>query len=224
MPRNISKARESTSEIDRLYISMRHMSNRSSYKPSGQTGKIIQGLLLQLNPEIYGSLADPEKVELDGLFYVLDRLPDGITETPFIQFTSNEGVDFSKFNPIIPKKRRRTCYRVDEDQMNIEITRGRSEIYDMLTHLTFLYNEADKIRAKAYEDLSEDKSLLEKDRGSCAEYGQSEFKGQKRRYDESFIDSWQNIQRNRKRIQIFQYQRRQRPVFQNHILDGTDFV
>lgn len=155
MPRNISKARESTSEIDRLYISMRHMSNRSSYKPSGQTGKIIQGLLLQLNPEIYGSLADPEKVELDGLFYVLDRLPDGITETPFIQFTSNEGVDFSKFRPIIPKKRRRICYRVDEDQMNIEVTRGRSEIYDMLTHLTFLYNEADKIRAKAYEGPSQ---------------------------------------------------------------------
>lgn len=154
MSRNISKARESTSEIDRLYISMRHMSGRSSYKPSGQTGKIIQNLLLQLNPEIYGSMADPEKVELNGLFYVLDRLPDGITETPYISFTSNEGVDFSKFKPIIPEKRRRICYRVDEDQMNIEVTRGRSEIYDTLTHLTFLYNESDKIRAKAYDRQS----------------------------------------------------------------------
>lgn len=155
MARNISKARESTSEIDRLYISMRHMSNRSSYKPSGQTGKILQELLLRLNPEIYGSMADPEKVELDGLIYVLDRLPDGITETPFISFTSNEGVDFSKFRPIIPEKRRRICYRVDEDQMNIEVTRGRSEIYDTLTHLTFLYNESDKIRAKGYDKQSQ---------------------------------------------------------------------
>ena len=29
--------------------------------------------------------------------------------------------------------------------MNIEITRGRSEIYDILTHLTFLYIESHKI-------------------------------------------------------------------------------
>src|SRR5690606_23313870 len=67
-----------------------------------------------------------------------------------IHFTSNEGVDFTKFRPIIPPKRRRICYRVDESQMNIEVTRGRSEVYDTLTHLTFLYNEADKIRVKAY--------------------------------------------------------------------------
>ena len=30
--------------------------------------------------------------------------------------------------------------------MNIEVLLGRSEIYDILTHLTFLYIEADKIR------------------------------------------------------------------------------
>lgn len=127
------------------------MFHRGTYRPSGQSGKIIQDLLLQLNPEIYGSMADPEKVELDGLIYVLDRLPDGITETPYVQFTSNEGIDITKFQPIIPPKRRRLCYRLDEDQMNIEVTRGRSEIYDTLTHLTFLYNESDKIRKKAYD-------------------------------------------------------------------------
>lgn len=148
--RSKSKARQSTSEIERLYISMRHLFNRGTYRPKGQSGLMIQNLLLQLNPEIYGSLADPEKVELSGLMYVLDRLPEGITETPYIHFTSNEGVDFRKFKPIIPPKRRRICYRVDDSQMNIEVTRGRSEIYDTLTHLTFLYNESDKIRAKAY--------------------------------------------------------------------------
>jgi len=46
---------------------------------------------------------------------------------------------------IIPPKRRRNCYRIDEEQMNIEITRGRSEIYDILTHLTFLFIESHKI-------------------------------------------------------------------------------
>lgn len=150
MIQNVTRARQSTTAIDRLYITMRHMFHRGTYRPTGQSGKMIQELLLQLNPEIYGSMADPEKVELNGLFYVLDRLPDGITETPYIHFTSNEGVDYTKFKPIIPPKRRRICYRVDEDQMNIEVTRGRSEIYDTLTHLTFLYNEADKIRAKAF--------------------------------------------------------------------------
>ncbi|WP_372976061.1 hypothetical protein, partial [Muriicola sp.] len=51
----------------------------------------------------------------------------------------------SHFNPIIPPKRRRNCYRIDQEQMNIEITRGRSDIYDILTHLTFLFIESGKI-------------------------------------------------------------------------------
>lgn len=151
MINNRSRARQSTSDIDRLYVSMRHIFNRGVYRPSGQSGLMIQNLLLQLNPEIYGSIADPEKVELSGLIYVLDRLPEGITETSYINFTSNEGVDFTRFRPIIPPKRRRICYRVDDSQMNIEVTRGRSEVYDTLTHLTFLYNESDKIRKKAYD-------------------------------------------------------------------------
>src|SRR5699024_4032858 len=72
-------------------------------------------------------------------------LPMGIEECRFINLTSAEGYRNSHFKPIIPKKRRRNCYRIDEDQMNIEITRGRSEIYDILTHLTFLYIESYKI-------------------------------------------------------------------------------
>lgn len=160
MIQNVTRARQSTTAIDRLYITMRHMFHRGTYRPTGQSGKMIQELLLQLNPEIYGSMADPEKVELNGLFYVLDRLPDGITETPYIHFTSNEGVDFTKFKPIIPPKRRRICYRVDDDQMNIEVTRGRSEIYDTLTHLTFLYNESDKIRERAYNKQTQKMSRV----------------------------------------------------------------
>lgn len=88
----------------------------------------------------------PNKIELDGLLYVLDRLPEGIEECSFIHLTSDEGFDKGSFEPIVPKKRRRNCYRIDEHQMNIEVLLGRSEIYDILTHLTFLYLEADKIR------------------------------------------------------------------------------
>ena len=35
--------------------------------------------------------------------------------------------------------------------MNIEVLLGRSEIYDILTHLTFLYIEADKIREIGFD-------------------------------------------------------------------------
>ena len=99
---------------------------------------------LLLRPEIYGSIGE-EKAELEGLLYVIDRLPQGIEECRFINLTSDEGYGKSHFKAIIPPKRRRNCYRIDEEQMNIEITRGRSEIYDILTHLTFLFVESHKI-------------------------------------------------------------------------------
>jgi hypothetical protein len=103
-----------------------------------------------ISPEIYGSMSISNKVELDGLLYVLDRLPEGIEETAFVHLTSDEGFEKGSFEVIVPKKRRRNCYRIDEQQMNIEVLLGRSEIYDILTHLTFLYIEADKIRELAY--------------------------------------------------------------------------
>ena len=89
----ISRARRSTDAIERLYISMRHLFIRGVYRVSGSPGKILKNLLYELEPEIYGSMTDPNKVELNGLTYVLDRLPDGIVETPFITFTADEGYD-----------------------------------------------------------------------------------------------------------------------------------
>lgn len=145
-----SRARETTEAIEKLYVSMRHLFYRGFFKPSGISGESLRELLMVIAPEIYGSMGIPNKVELDGLLYVLDRLPEGIEETPFVHLTSDEGFEKGSFELIIPKKRRRNCYRIDEFQMNIEVLLGRSEIYDILTHLTFLYLEADKIRDIAY--------------------------------------------------------------------------
>ena len=139
-----TRAQESTNAIERLYITMRHLFNRGFYKPNGVSGESIKNALLQLRPEIYGSIAE-EKAELNGLVYVLERLPEGIEQCRFINLTSDEGYGKSHFRPIVPLKRRRNCYRIDEEQMNIEITRGRSDIYDILTHLTFLFIESQKI-------------------------------------------------------------------------------
>ncbi|MCB0467288.1 MAG: hypothetical protein KDC64_03640 [Aequorivita sp.] len=139
-----TRAQESTQAIERLYITMRHLFNRGFYKPMGVSGETLRESLLTLRPEIYGSIKE-EKIELQGLLYVMDRLPYGIEECRFINLTSDEGYKNSHFEPIIPLKRRRNCYRIDSEQMNIEITRGRSEIYDILTHLTFLFIESHKI-------------------------------------------------------------------------------
>ena len=142
-----TRAQESTNAIEKLYISMRHLFSRGFYKPMGISGETLRKSLLLLRPEIYGSIAE-ERVELNGLVYVIERLPEGIEECQFINLTADEGYKNSHFKTIIPPKRRRNCYRIDKDQMNIEITRGRSEIYDILTHLTFLFIESHKINER----------------------------------------------------------------------------
>lgn len=150
-----TRAQESTNAIERLYISMRHLFSRGFYKPMGISGETLRKSLLLLRPEIYGSIAE-ERVELNGLVYVIERLPEGIEECQFINLTADEGYSNSHFQVIIPPKRRRNCYRIDRDQMNIEITRGRSEIYDILTHLTFLFIESHKIKDRVLLNLDED--------------------------------------------------------------------
>jgi hypothetical protein len=147
----ITRAQESSAAIEKLYITMRHLFNRGFYKPMGISGDSLREALLTLRPEIYGHIAD-EKVELKGLLYVIERLPMGIEECRFINLTSHEGYDKSHFKAIIPPKRRRNCYRIDDDLMHIEITRGRSDIYDILTHLTFIFIESHKIRHRVMLD------------------------------------------------------------------------
>lgn len=146
-----SRAQESSAAIERLYITMRHLFNRGFYKPMGVSGETLREALLQLRPEIYGSIAE-EKVELNGLLYVIERLPIGIEECRYINLTSDEGYSNSHFKAIVPPKRRRNCYRIDDEQMNVEITRGRSDIYDILTHLTFIFIESHKIKDRVLID------------------------------------------------------------------------
>lgn len=148
-----SRAQESSSAVEKLYITMRHLFNRGFYKPMGVSGETLREALLLLRPEIYGTIAE-EKVELSGLLYVIERLPVGIEECRFINLTSDEGYSKSHFKAIVPPKRKRNCYRIDEEQMNVEITRGRSDIYDILTHLTFIFIESHKIKDRVLIDES----------------------------------------------------------------------
>lgn len=146
-----TRAQISRAAIQKLHTSMRHLFIRGSYKPLGMSGEAMIDSLLSLQPEIYGSINDDEKVELSGLLYIFLRLPVGIESVRYIKLIGKEGYEHSQFVPIIPDKRRRKCYRIDEEQMFIEMTRGRSDIYDVLTHLTFMFVEAEKIRTNALD-------------------------------------------------------------------------
>ncbi|MEY4105947.1 MAG: hypothetical protein RL181_289 [Bacteroidota bacterium] len=141
-----TRAQESRTAVERLYITMRHLFIRGGYKPLGLSGEAMIDALKTLSPEIYGSINDSERVELDGLFYIFQRLPKGIEECRFVRLISREGFERSSFEVLIPPRRKRNSYRIDQEQMFIEMTRGRSDIYDILTHLTFMYIESEKIR------------------------------------------------------------------------------
>ncbi len=119
---------------------------RGFYRPSGASGQTLAQALKMLSPEIYGAMNDPRIVELKGLEYVIDRLPKGVEECGRLILTAQEELEGTSFQKIYPLKRRRASYRVSEDEICFVITRGLSEIYDLVTHLTFLNIESVKIR------------------------------------------------------------------------------
>lgn len=169
-----TRAHESRAAIERLYITMRHLFTRGSYKPMGVSGESLVDALRVLSPEIYGLVTDNEKIELDGLLYVMERLPRGIEECRFVRLISREGYETSKLDAIVPAKRKRNCYRLDEHIMYVEMTRGRSDIYDILTHLTFLYIESNKI----YNNSTDTKGKISTNWLMLEEFVQKEATGE----------------------------------------------
>ncbi|THB77690.1 MAG: hypothetical protein D6B25_06095 [Desulfobulbaceae bacterium] len=128
---------------------------RGSYKPSGQTGRKLEEALRQFSPEIYGSMKDPRMVELKGLKYVIERLPRGIEGCNKIVLTAQEELENTSFEEVRPLRRRRVTYIVSEKEICFVVTRGTTEIYDILTHLTFLNIEAQKIYNQACNENKE---------------------------------------------------------------------
>lgn len=126
---------------------------QGSYTPSGKAGEKLAEALKMLSPEIYGSMTDPRIVELQGLEYVIDRMPCGIEQCTKLILTAQEDFHDTAFTKIVPLKRRRTSYAVSDTEMCFVITRGLSEIYDILTHITFLNIEAHKIYHQACNRL-----------------------------------------------------------------------
>lgn len=146
-----SRAHQSRLAIRAFKVIADAMILRGNYKPSGFSGQTLEGALRDLSPEIYGTMNDPRSIEIEGLEYVLDRLPRGIEDCTRIVLTAHEAFEQTAFEKIQPNKRRRLSYRVSDTEMCFVITTGLSEIYDVLTHLTFLNIEAVKIFHKMKE-------------------------------------------------------------------------
>ena len=134
-----------------------------SYHPSGTAGIKLENALRQFNPEIYGSMGDDRIVELKGLEYVIDRLPRGIESSTKIVLTAGEELESTSFEEIFPLKRRRRSYLVSGREMCFVVTRGATEIYDIIAHLTFLNIEARKIsrQVRGGKGLTREWQLLE---------------------------------------------------------------
>ncbi|MFH2122449.1 MAG: hypothetical protein ABIJ50_03055 [Pseudomonadota bacterium] len=133
---------------------------RGNYKPSGKTGEKLAESLKLFAPEIYGSMSDPRVVELQGLEYVIDRMPKGIEKCNRIILTGHEDFQNTTFEQVIPLKRRRLSYVVSEKEICFVITKGLTEVYDILTHITFLNIEAQKIQQQ----------ICDKEGGTCSEW------------------------------------------------------
>ncbi len=137
---------------------------RGYYKPSGRSGEKLSESLQQFDPEIYGSMSDHRIVELRGLEYVMDRMPRGIEKCNRIILTADEDFHETSFERITPLKRRRHSYIVSEKEICFVITRGLTEIYDIMTHITFLNIESQKIH----------RQICHKEEGTCSEWHELE--------------------------------------------------
>ena len=145
----LSKSQKARHAIRTFKILADSLSLQGSYRPSGKVGEKLTEALKQLSPEIYGSMTDVRIVELKGLEYVIDRMPKGIESCTRIILTAQEDFKETSFAKIVPLKRRRVSYAVSKNEICFVITTGKSEIYDILTHITFLNIEAQKIYQQA---------------------------------------------------------------------------
>lgn len=161
----LSKSQKARHAIRTFKILADSLTLQGSYKPSGKIGEKLAEALKQLSPEIYGSMVDSRIAELKGLEYVIDRMPRGIENCTRIILTAQEDFQDTSFEKILPLKRRRVSYAVSENEICFVLTTGKSEIYDILTHITFLNIEAQKIYQQAcnrVEGISSEWAELER--------------------------------------------------------------
>ena len=149
---DIGRAHQGRVAIRTFQIIANALLLRGYYSMAGQSGQTLEAALRALSPEIYGTMNDPKRIELKGLEYIMERLPRGIEQCNRFVMTVEGDLDGTSFEKLRPPKRRRVSYRVSDNEMGFVISTGMSEIYDILTHLTFLYIEAKHIHSKTRDE------------------------------------------------------------------------
>ncbi len=157
---HLSKSQKARMAIRAFKILADSVSLQGHYQPFGKAGENLSEALKLFNPEIYGSMTDPRVIELKGLEYVIDRMPRGIERCNRVILTANEEFEGTSFEKIVPLKRRRLSYVVSDKEICFVIARGQTEVYDILTHITFLNIEAQKIQ----------RQICNKEGGTCPEW------------------------------------------------------
>lgn len=161
----LTKSQKARNSVRAIKTTIDALALRGYYKPSGKSGQTLARALQDLSPEIYGSMNDSRIIELKGLEYVIERLPLRVERCSRIVLTAKEEFEETSFEVVVPPKRRRVSYRISETEICFVITRGSSEIYDVLTHLTFLNNEALKI----YHQMRDSSGNYTREWGAMAE-------------------------------------------------------
>lgn len=123
---------------------------RGYYKPGGDSGAGLRRLMILSAPSLYRHAADPERIDVQALRYVLQRLPERIwTVRDFTVARSISPMTSRDFAPVATAARRRPTFRTGPDSLVTSFRGGMSDLLDFISAMTCYQIETDKMRAKA---------------------------------------------------------------------------
>ncbi len=123
---------------------------RGHYKPGGDSGASLRRLMTLSSPSLYPYAADPDRIDVQALRYVLQRLPDRIWAVRTFTVTRSISPMITRdFSPVITAARRRPTYLTGPDSLVTSFRGGMSDLLDFVSAITCYQIETDKMRAMA---------------------------------------------------------------------------
>lgn len=123
---------------------------RGHYRPGGDSGAGLRRLMMLSAPSLYPHARTPERIDVQALRYVLQRLPDRIWSVGEITVARQISPMLARdFSPVATAARRRLTYRTGPDSLVTAFRGGMSDLLDFVSALTCYQMETDKIRAMA---------------------------------------------------------------------------
>ncbi len=136
--------------VDEFTTLARGIILRGYYKPGGDSGAGLRRLMILSAPSLYPHAGDPDRIDVQALRYVLQRLPDRIWAFRDITVTrSISPMTARDFSPVVTAARRRPAYRTGPDSLVTTFRGGMSDLLDFISAITCYQIETDKVRAKA---------------------------------------------------------------------------